>query len=172
VIGLPGDQISVERGSLAINGKPIPQCDVGPYANLVGPLSARGRLTVEFLDDNTYLTVRKPVESAMNPYTVQPGEVFVVGDDRGMSSDSRVWNEGHGAGIPVEVLQGRVSRVLVGEHADGQLDFSRLLTPLRDLKVRLTGVDMRKTEERIQKCLDLRAQITAPPVSQDVPMSY
>ncbi len=174
VIGLPGDRISVEQGSLAINGSPIAECDAGPFAELSGWLTVRGRLTVEFLDDKTYLTVRKPIETAMPPYTVKPGEVFVVGDDRGMSSDSRAWNEGHGAGVPVDILEGRVSRVLVGARADGRLDFSRLLAPLLNLKVRMSGVDMRKTDERIQKCLAQRPAVTsAPPLPTDPPpMSY
>jgi len=89
----------------------------------------------------------------------------VVGDDRGISSDSRLWNDGRGAGVPVGILNGRVSRVLLGARADGRLDFSRLLAPPLDLKVRLPGFDMHKTDERIANCLARRPAVTWPPAA-------
>ena len=110
--------------------------------------------------------MRKPIERPFGGYTVKPGEVFVVGDDRGLSSDSRAWNEGRGAGVPVDILEGRVSRVLFGARPDGRLDFSRLLAAPLDLKVRMPGLDMRKTDERIQSCLAHRPAVTSPPSSR------
>jgi signal peptidase I len=163
VIGLPGDRVAFEEGSLLINGWRVPTCDAGPYVNLTGRLTVRGRLTVEYLADQTYLTVRKPVEAPFAGSTVAPGEVFVVGDDRGLSSDSRLWNEGRGGGVPTNILEGRVARVLLGARPDGRLDFSRLLAAPLDLKVRLPGLDMRKTEERINTCLAKRPEVTWPP---------
>lgn len=163
VIGIPGDHVAFEQGSLLINNWRVPTCDAGPYVDMTGQLTVRGRLTVEYLGDQTYLTVRKPVEQPFPGYTVAPGEVFVVGDDRGLSSDSRLWNEGRGAGVPFDILEGRVSRVLFGARPDGRLDFSRLLARPLDLKVRLPGIDMQKTEERIGKCLAKRPAVTAPP---------
>jgi signal peptidase I len=165
VIGLPGDQVAFEQGSLLINGWRVPTCDAGPYVNMTGRLTVQGRLTVEYLGDQTYLTVRKAIEVPFSGYTVAPGEVFVVGDDRGVSSDSRLWNEGRGAGVPLDILQGRVSRILFGARPDGRLDFSRLLTPPLDLKVRLPGFDMAKTDERIESCLARRPARTWPPVA-------
>lgn len=163
VIGVPGDRVSFEQGSLVVNDWRVPTCDAGPYVDLAGKLTVRGRLTVEFLEDRTYLTVRKPLETPFPGYVVKPGEVFVVGDDRGMSSDSRIWNEGRGAGVSIDVLEGRVSRVLFGARPDGRLDFSRLLAPPLDLKVRLPGFDLHKTEDRIKECLARRPAATVPP---------
>jgi signal peptidase I len=163
VIGVPGDRVSFEQGSLVINDWRVPTCDAGPYIDLAGKLTIRGRLTVEYLGDRTYLTVRKPLEKPFPGYIVKPGEVFVVGDDRGMSSDSRVWNEGRGAGVAIDLLEGRVSRVLFGARPDGRLDFSRLLAPPLDLKVRLPGFDLHKTDERIKDCLAHRPATTVPP---------
>jgi signal peptidase I len=165
VIGLPGDRVAFEQGSLRVNGWQVPTCDAGPYVNLTGRLTVRGRLTVEYLADKTYLTVRKPVEAPFPGYTVAPGEVFVVGDDRGSSSDSRLWNEGRGGGVPTNILEGRVERVLLGARPDGHLDFSRLLAAPLDLKVRLAGLDLRKTEERINNCLAKRPAVTWPPAA-------
>jgi signal peptidase I len=163
VIGVPGDTVSFDEGALRINGWKIPTCDAGPYTATIGRLTVRGRLTVEYLDDKTYLTVRKPFENPFAPYTVKDGEVFVVGDDRGMSTDSRLWSEGRGAGVPINGLDGRVSRVLLGSRLDGRLDFSRLLAPPLDLKVRIPGIFMSKTNERISNCINRRPAETSPP---------
>ncbi|HVZ88873.1 MAG TPA: signal peptidase I [Polyangia bacterium] len=163
VIGLPGDDVSYENGVLAINGWHVPACDAGPYVHVSGHLTVRGRLTVEYLGDDAFLTVRKPIEHSFPNYTVAPGEVFVVGDDRGLSSDSRLWNEGRGAGVPSDSLEGRVSRVLLGARPDGRLDFGRLLTRPFGLTVRLPGFDIGKVDERISNCLARRPTDTSPP---------
>jgi signal peptidase I len=163
VIGLPGDTVAYQQGQLVINDWPVPACDAGPYANMTGRLTVRGRLVMEYLGDRTYLTVRNVVEAPFAGYTVKPGEVFVVGDDRGVSSDSRLWKEGRGAGVPIDLLEGKVTRVLLGARPDGRLDFKRLVAPPLDLKVRLPGIDMRETDRRIEACLKRRPAITSPP---------
>jgi len=163
VVGVPGDEIAYVSDSLQINGWRVPTCDAGPYVHLAGRLTVRGRLTVEYLADQTYLTVRKPMEPDAPPYRVRSGEVYVVGDDRGQSSDSRTWNEGNGAGVPTNILQGRVSRVLFGARPDGRLDFSRLWAPPFDLRVRMPGLDLAKTNDRIATCLARRPAVTTPP---------
>jgi signal peptidase I len=163
VVGVPGDDVAYVNDSLQINGWRVPTCDAGPYVDLAGHLTVRGRLTVEYLNDQTYLTVRRPMEPNFAGYRVQPGEVFVVGDDRGQSSDSRSWNEGNGSGVPIDILQGRVSRVVAGARPDGRLDFSRIWARPFGLHVRMPGIDMTKTEDRIQKCLARRPAVTTPP---------
>lgn len=163
VVGVPGDEIAYVNDSLQINGWRVPTCDAGPYVDLTGRLTVRGRLTVEYLGDQIYLTVRKPMEPNAPPYRVRPGEVYVVGDDRGQSSDSRSWNEGNGAGVPAEILQGRVTRVLFGARPDGRLDFSRIWAPAFDLRVRMPGLEMSKTDDRIARCLAHRPAVTTPP---------
>jgi signal peptidase I len=168
VLGVPGDTVSFERGTVIINGWTVPSCDAGPYVDLTGGLTVRGRLVLEYLGDRTYLTVRKPIEQPFPGYTVKPGEVFVIGDDRGMSTDSRVWSEGHGGGVPIDALEGKVTRVLLGAQPDGRLDLSRLLAPPLDLKVRLPGLDMRLTDRRISDCLGRRPVATWPPAPRAI----
>ena len=163
VLGLPGDRLSFEDGDLHINGWMVPYCDAGPYIKVDGRLFVQGRLTVEYLGDKTYLVVRNAREPSYVGYTVKPGEVYVVGDDRGLSSDSRLWNDRRGTGLPVNMIEGRVSRVLFGARPDGRLDLSRVLAPPLDLKVRVPGIDMRKTDERIGSCLSRRPAVTSPP---------
>jgi len=163
VIGLPGDTVAYQQGQLVINDWTVPACDAGPYVDMLGRLTVRGRLIMEYLGDKTYLTVRNVMEAPFAGYTVKPGEVFVVGDDRGISSDSRLWKEGRGAGVPIDLLEGKVTRVLFGARPDGRLDFKRLLAPPLDLKVRLPGIDMAETDRRIGSCLKRRPAVTSPP---------
>ncbi len=152
VIGLPGDFVQFAQGNPIVNNDMIPNCDAGPFATSVGMLTIKGRLSVEFLNGSAYLTVRTPGGENFPGYRVMPGEVFVIGDDRGISSDSRVWNEGHGAGLPVEAIRGRVSRILTGGRRDGQIDAATLLKPLLP-RVREAGLDLAQTQDRIAACL-------------------
>lgn len=61
VVGLPGETVSVLDGKLYINGNP--------------------------LDESTYWD--GDIYGGMQPFTVREGHVFVVGDNRNHSSDSR-----------------------------------------------------------------------------------
>ena len=163
VLGLPGDIVEFRDGSPIVNGWVVPACDAGPFASTAGPVTARGRLAVEFLEDHAYLTVRTPLDDTrLPPYEVPPGEVFVIGDDRGLSSDSRAWNDGQGRGVPVVDIVGRVSRLAAGGRRDGRIDLSQILRPLRP-QVREPNVDLRKTEELVAACLAHPPRSTRPP---------
>jgi signal peptidase I len=162
VIGLPGDTVTYQQGLLYVDNFKLPVCDAGPYAMTLGHLLVKGRLVVEFLGEHAYLTVRKAVERTFPEYTVRPGEIFVMGDDRGQSSDSRLWSE-RGGGVPIDALEGRVSRVLVGELSGGDLDFSRLWSRRPDPEVRIPDIDLKLTADRIADCLAHRPTTTNPP---------
>jgi signal peptidase I len=163
VVGIPGDTIDGEENSIRINGWSIPSCDAGPYAVMTGRLTVRGRLAVEFLGDQSYLTVKVPVQRPFPAYTVKPGEVFVVGDDRGISSDSRLWSDTAGAGVPISGLEGRVTRVLAGAFPDGRVDLSRLFARPLGLEVRQPYLDLKSTRQNIDACLKTPPPATTPP---------
>ena len=163
VLGLPGDVVAFENGAASINGWTLPVCDAGPFAVTAGTTTVRGRLVVEFLEDRAYLTVRAPAdETKFAAFRVPPGEVFVAGDDRALSRDSRAWNHGRGGGVPFERIGGRVSRLAVGALRDGRLDLHHLFTLLGPT-VREPDVDLRQTDENIAACLRGPPRSTWPP---------
>jgi signal peptidase I len=163
VLGLPGDVVAFRDGSPIINGWPVPACDAGPFVTLSAGAAVRGRLTVEFLDGSAYLTIRTPFDDAAFPgYQVLPGELFVLGDDRGLSRDSRSWNGGRGGGVRLADVRGRVSRLAVGRLPDGRLDLARLLAPLGP-RIRAPKIDLRETEALVAACLARPPGVTHPP---------
>jgi signal peptidase I len=112
VVGVPGDVIEVTGGHPRINGWQLPTCDVGrmsfPGATPLEPASS-GELWLEFLDGHAYLVFVDEAADvgAQGPYTVRPGELWVLGDNRNNSFDSRHWNAGRGGGVPLANVKGR-----------------------------------------------------------------
>lgn len=158
VIGLPGDHLEVKRGHPIINGWTVPSCAVGkyPYGEQDGHSSEFGDLFVEFLGDAAYLTVYEQASSVAyeGPFHVQPGEVYVMGDNRHNSHDSRRWRGGEGAGVPFEKIQGRAMRVW--------FPLSRMMVPVMGHPQLPPNVP-RALTEGVERCLQQRPEQTVPP---------
>jgi signal peptidase I len=168
VIGLPGDRVAMKDGQPIINGWAVPSCDAGEYVFLQSQGSGgsiHGRLRVEFLEDRAYLTVQVSSAPFVDAYQVKPGEVFVLGDNRGNSVDSRAWNGGRGGGVPLAAIDARVPRFLVGSHRGGDADFTRFGRSVDGLqvRVRLEGVNAQPLQDGIARCLASRPAETRPP---------
>jgi signal peptidase I len=111
VMAIPGDVLEVDDGHPTINGWPVPRCLAGHYTfrETVDSGEQSGDLYVEFLSGTSYLALYEDdrAEEKQGPYTVKPGEVWVMGDNRHNSSDSRRWLNGRGAGVPFANIKGR-----------------------------------------------------------------
>jgi len=103
VIGLPGDEISIREGILKINGQEIEQKLIEEIKDLNIEMDSRFEY---FMEDHHVVRYEDKQQSTFHELKVPAGYIFVMGDNRDQSSDSRVWGF-----VPVNNLVGRVSRV-------------------------------------------------------------
>lgn len=109
VIALPGDRIALENGRLFINGKLIPREFKEEYAyrKFKGPVVQVAKFD-EILPGGVKHTIIEQTDSGFGDYMaeklVPAGHIFVMGDNRDNSSDSRFNALGF---VPIENIQGR-----------------------------------------------------------------
>jgi len=112
VIGLPGETITWEGHQVFINGEKIPQTSLSDN---------------QYLELNWILQYRSSGYVEDGEYKIQADEVFVMGDHRDNSSDSRVWGP-----VKINLVLGKVSRIWMA--CDKMLDPSIRLCDPRTIK--------------------------------------
>ena len=83
VVGLPGETVEVRGRAVLVNGRPLDE----PYARFIDALDEE--------DD-------PPGRRGWGPHTVPAGHLFVLGDNRDNSRDSRFWGF-----LPTDQVKGR-----------------------------------------------------------------
>jgi signal peptidase I len=166
VIALPGDTVKMNGDHPLINGWVVPNCDAGLYVYPIVDGAFRGRLRIEYLGDHAYAVILGPGVPMSSPYVVKPGELFVLGDNRTNSSDSRMW----GKGVSFDAVEGRADWFLLATRRDGRVDFTGFRTPL-DRRLAVEGIDARAVEEGIARCLREWPTNTRPPEPDAPPVS-
>lgn len=111
VIGLPGDRIQMRSGVLYINDQAVPQVQIADFiekdrnGNAAQTRQYRETLPGGVSHNVLDMLIDGPVDDT-GVFTVPQGHVFMMGDNRDNSSDSRVANGGVGF-VPIENLVGR-----------------------------------------------------------------
>ncbi len=122
VVAVGGDTVEIRDGRLVVNGEPVPRDRVpGPceYQNRPEGGEWREEPCLDFtetLNGHHYHTYCTPDRSCFSvaPQVVPPGTVWLAGDHRDHSADSRVFGP-----VPVGRIKGRAWVALVSWGPDG-----------------------------------------------------
>lgn len=167
VIGLPGDTIALRGGVLFINGKAVkreiqPMLAVPVDANMPGSDSSLGRFVTRGADGKPVLElpiVRETLPGGATfdtidmgpgymtddygPIKVPADHLFLMGDNRDGSADSRVSVERKGLGgpVPFDAIAGRAE--IISFSTDGTAQWYNPLSWFQALRAGRAGTNLR-----------------------------
>jgi len=169
-IAIPGDRLEVRDGHPYLNGWRVPTCPIGTYVYRESDTSIQRKadLAIEYLEDKAYLTLYERTfltgtGELQGPYNVRPGEVWVLGDNRNNSHDSRGWFEGKGGGVPFANIKGRALFVWLSFDSTGKIAWERILVNVMG-KPKLPPEQAAQLAAGVEKCYTQR-----PPLAETTP---
>ena len=132
VIGLPGDHVDVRDNVVYINGVEQKRTDVGDFT-----YKDRSEYTEQDQDvvaheyiedlggrDHPIIVRKDPIFARSGSFIVEEGRVFMMGDNRDNSADSRV--EGGIGQIPFSYIKGRASIIWISFGGPAGIRFERM----------------------------------------------
>lgn len=152
IIGIGGDRVEIVDSQLFINGKPVPRCYVGQWSyNSTDTVSGKvveqkSAFWLEKLGTRVYGILEDFEQDSFDEFTVPKNHVFVMGDHRDRSSDSRFFGA-----VPHKNLIGPATRVW-WQFSETDADKSSL----NRLGVNLQGppIPQPVQQKQFKKCLD------------------
>lgn len=127
VVALPGDTIGLEDDELVRNGKHVISEDVGRCETGQGSRHPRCRWTESTLGESTFVTSAARTSMDQPELTVPPGHVFVMGDHRDQSNDSRNPSVGP---VPIKRIKGKALAIYWSGGPEGDR-FSRMFQSIK-----------------------------------------
>lgn len=106
VIALEGDRVEIRKGFLFVNGKPASYELIQDGFENPNPEAFQLQWERDEYGERPILLARQDQETDFAPLVVPPGELFLLGDNRDTSEDSRYWGT-----VPSSSLLGRVSLI-------------------------------------------------------------
>ncbi|MBN1608290.1 MAG: signal peptidase I [Polyangiaceae bacterium] len=171
VIGMPGDRVTFDGSQPIVNGWRVPRCAVGAIgfdASDPRDHRRRGEGFVEFLGEHRYLVFEDaefPSTASESPeieYPVHDHELFVVGDNRNNSFDSRTFNEGRGGGVRIDDVIGPVWLTWMSLAPDGCVLWERIGHSTASVPLLPPG-STPQNKARLARCLASVPAQTRPP---------